>query len=152
MRYLRLLSGAFTSYSHKDYQGDPGARISTGYSDWAANTANGDANNAWISPTDFVQAMHDDGAQFDAIAMHPYAPTMDGDPLAQPPAGAISLGNIGTLLAQLRTLYPNGQKSAMARSAHGIYAAIVLRPTQRWMGPRLLGAMPELLLRTDYRG
>jgi hypothetical protein len=106
---VRLLAGAFTSYSHKDYQGDPGARISTGYSDWAANTANGDANNAWISPTDFVQAMHDYGAQFDAIAIHPYAPTMDGDPLAQPPAGAISLGNIGTLLAQLRTLYPNGQ-------------------------------------------
>ena len=107
---VRVLAGAFTSYDHKDYQGDPGIRIfSTDFSDWAANTANGDVNIAWISPTDFVQAMYDHGAQFDAIALHPYAPTMYGDPLAQPVAGAISLANIGTLLAQLRTLYPNGQ-------------------------------------------
>jgi|SRR5579859_7259264 len=106
---VRALAGAFTSYDHKDDQGDPGLRISTDFNDWAANTDNGDVNNAWISPTDFVQAMHDYGAQFDAIALHPYAPTMYSDPLAQPPAGAISLANIGTLLAQLRALYPNGQ-------------------------------------------
>ncbi|HEX8712510.1 MAG TPA: hypothetical protein VF730_11595 [Terracidiphilus sp.] len=106
---VRVLAGAFTSYDHVDYQGDPGLRISTSYSDWQTNTANGDANSAWISPTDFVQAMHDYGEQFDAIALHPYAPEIYGDPLAQPPSGAISLGNIGTLLSQLETLYPNGQ-------------------------------------------
>jgi len=106
---VRVLAGAFTSYDRKDYQGDPGLRISTDYADWATNTSNNDANNAWISPTDFVQAMYNYGEQFDAIALHPYSPTIYGDPLAQPPAGAISLGNISTLLTQLRTLYPNGQ-------------------------------------------
>jgi hypothetical protein len=107
---VRVLAGAFTSYDHADYQGDPGLRISTSYADWQTNTANNDANGAWISPTDFVQVMYDYGEQFDAIALHPYAPTIYGNPLAQPPTGAISLGNVGTLLTQLRTLYPNGQQ------------------------------------------
>jgi hypothetical protein len=106
---VRVLAGAFTSYDRKDYTGTAGLRISTDYTDWQTNTANGDANNAWISPTDFVQAMYNYGEQFDAIALHPYAPTIYQNPLTSPPAGAISLGNVATLLTQLRTLYPNGQ-------------------------------------------
>jgi alpha-L-rhamnosidase len=106
---VRVLAGALTSYDHKGNERDPGLRISTDYADWQANTANNDVNHAWISPTDFVQAMYSYGEQFDAIALHPYSATIYGDPLAQPPAGAISLGNIATLLAQLRTLYPHGQ-------------------------------------------
>ena len=106
---VRLLAGAFASYDRKSFDGTPGLRISTNYSDWAMNTADGDANNAWISPIDFVQTMYADGAEFDAIALHPYAPTIYGDALDQPPAGAVSLGNIGALLTQLKTLYPNGQ-------------------------------------------
>lgn len=106
---VRVLAGAFTSYDRADYQGDPGLRISTDYNDWQTNTANGDTNHAWISPTDFVQAMYSYGEQFDAIALHPYSPTIYENPLAQPPTGAISIGNLGTLLGQLQTLYPNGQ-------------------------------------------
>lgn len=106
---VRVLAGAFAAYDRKDYQGDPGLRISTDYMDWATNTANNDLNNAWISPTDFVEAMHNYGDQFDAVALHPYPPTMYGDPLAQPPDGAISLGNLGMLVSQLRKLYPKGQ-------------------------------------------
>lgn len=105
----RVLAGAFTSYDRKDYTGTPGLRISTDYTDWATNTANGDANNAWISPTDFVQALYNYGANFDAIALHPYAPTIYQNPLATPPTGAITLANISALTAQLRSLYPNGQ-------------------------------------------
>lgn len=106
---VRVLAGAFTSYDRTDYQGDAGTRISTDYADWQANTANGDANSAWISPTDFVQAMYTYGEQFDAIALHPYAPTIYQNPLATPPAGAITLANVGTLTAQLQSLYPSGQ-------------------------------------------
>ena len=106
---VRVLAGALASYDRKSYDGTPGLEISTSYIDWATNSANGDSNNAWISPIDFVQAMYTDGGAFDAIALHPYAPTLYGDPLAQPPAGAISLGNIGTLLTLLKNLYPSGQ-------------------------------------------
>jgi len=106
---VRVLAGAFTSYDRKNYVGDAGTRISTSYSDWAANTANKDANSAWISPLDFVQAMYNYGEQFDAIALHPYAPTEYQSPLATPPSGAVSLANVGTLTALLQSLYPNGQ-------------------------------------------
>lgn len=106
---VRVLAGAFTSYDRTNYTGTPGLRLSTSYTDWQKNTANDDANSAWISPTDFVQAMYNYGEQFDAIALHPYAPAIYQSPLASPPTGAITLGNIDTLLTQLRTLYPNGQ-------------------------------------------
>ena len=106
---VRVLAGAFTSYYHTDYEGDAGLRISTDYSDWATNTANGNTSDAWISPLDFVQAMYNYGEQFDAISLHPYAPEIYGDPLTQPPSGAVSLGNLGSLLSLLQTLYPNGQ-------------------------------------------
>jgi len=104
---VRVLAGAFTSYDHADYEGAAGLRISTSYSDWQTNTANDDANNAWISPLDFVQAMAQYNLQFDAIALHPYAPCIYDNPLLPPPAGAVSLGNLSSLLALQQSLWPN---------------------------------------------
>lgn len=109
---VRVLAGAFTSYYHRDYQGDPGLRISTDYQDWATQTSDlqhGVDNAAWISPLDFVTAMQKENLQFDAIALHPYPPKIYGNPLQQPPSGAVSLGNISTMLKLLRTLWPNNQ-------------------------------------------
>ncbi|MFB3815093.1 MAG: hypothetical protein ACE14L_13380 [Terriglobales bacterium] len=106
---VRVLAGAFTSYHHVDYTGTPGLRISTSYTDWKTHTDNGDANAAWISPLDFVQRMHDYNLQFDAIALHPYAPRIYDNPLAQPPTGAVSLGNLSSMLSLLQSLWPNDE-------------------------------------------
>lgn len=102
----RVLAGGFTSYAHLDSTSAPGLRISTSYEDWKINTDNGDVHSAWTSPFDFVRAMHDHNLQFDAIALHAYAPRIDDDPLAPPPSGALSLGNISSCLALLRSLWP----------------------------------------------
>jgi hypothetical protein len=104
---VRVLAGAFTAYDRVDYNGTPGLRISTSYADWKANTDNNNANSAWISPLDFVQAMHDYNLQFDAIALHPYPPKIYDNPLLQPPTGAVSLGNISALLSLQQSLWPS---------------------------------------------
>jgi hypothetical protein len=111
---VRVLAGALASYNRLDYQGTAGLRTSVSYSDWQAQTAaleSGRDNSVWISPTDFVAAMAYYGLQFDALALHPYSPRIWDDPLLQPPAGAVSLGNLDVLLNQLRQLWPNGQNS-----------------------------------------
>jgi hypothetical protein len=106
---VRVLAGAFTSYDHAVYTGTPGLRISTSYSDWQTNTANGDAYNAWISPLEFVRAMRNYNLQFDAVALHPYAPRIYDNPLTQPPPGAVCLGNLSSMLSLLQSLWPNDQ-------------------------------------------
>lgn len=109
---VRVLAGAFTSYYHRDYQGDPGLRISTDYQEWATQTSDlqyGVDSAAWISPLDFVTEMQRESLQFDAIALHPYPPKIYGSPLQEPPSGAVSLGNISTMLKLLRTLWPNNK-------------------------------------------
>jgi hypothetical protein len=106
---VRVLAGAFTSYDRSDYLGNPGLRISTSYSDWKANTDNGNPNHAWISPLDFVSDLKYWNVQFDAIALHPYSPRIYDDPLLQPPAGAVSLGNLSSMLSLQQSLWPNDQ-------------------------------------------
>ena len=103
----RVLAGAFTSYDRVNYQGAAGLRISTSYADWRDNTNNGNSQAAWISPLDFVQEMHDLAINFDAIALHPYPPRIYDNPLMTPPAGAVSLANLDSLLELLRDLYPS---------------------------------------------
>ena len=105
----RVLAGGLTSYGHIDDKGAPGLRITNSYMDWAANTANRNVKAAWIGPIGFVEAMHKDGAHFDAVSLHPYAATIDGDQLETPPDGAVTLANVGVLTARLRSLYPNGR-------------------------------------------
>ncbi len=109
---VRVLAGGFTSYHHEDYQGNAGLRISTSYQDWNNQTQalqDGEQNHAWISPLDFVDAMKSYDVQFDAIALHPYSPRIYDDPLAQPPDGGVSLGNLSVLLTKLRDLWPNDE-------------------------------------------
>jgi hypothetical protein len=103
---VRVLAGALTPCDPVDYIGTPGLRISTSYDDWKANSANGNAHSAWISPLDFVEAMHNYHLQFDAVALHPYAPRIYDNPLAQPPTGAVSLGNLSVMLLLLQALWP----------------------------------------------
>lgn len=105
----RVLAGGLTSYGHIDEKGAPGLRIKNSYTDWATHTANQNVKSAWIAPLDFLEAMHKDGARFDAFSLHPYAVTVDGDPLETPPDGAITLANIDVLTAKLRSLYPHGK-------------------------------------------
>lgn len=103
----RVLAGAFTSYDRVHYTGTAGKRIQPTYADWKANTDNGNADSAWISPLDFLTRMTQLGLNFDAIAHHPYPPRIYDHPLAVPPAGAVTLQNLDRLLEQLRNSYPN---------------------------------------------
>lgn len=107
---VRVLAGGFTSYHRADYEGRAGLRISPSHQEWKRQTEvlqGGGQNHAWISPLDFVEEMKRLDLQFDAVALHPYSPRIYGDPLAQPPEGGVSLGNLSVLLTRLQDLWPN---------------------------------------------
>lgn len=107
---VRALAGAFTSYHHVDQNGTAGTRLTTSYQNWRDATNDLEAgiqHHTWISPLDFVQRMKDLNLRFDAIALHPYSPRIWDTPLATPPAGAVTLANLGTLLSLQQTLWPS---------------------------------------------
>lgn len=107
---VRALAGAFTSYHHADQNGTAGTRLTTSYQDWRDATADlevGIQNHTWISPLDFVTRMQALNLRFDAISLHPYAPRIWDSPLATPPAGAVTLANLSTLLSLQQTLWPS---------------------------------------------
>lgn len=106
---VRVLAGAFTSYHHADQSGTAGTRIGTSYQAWRDATNdlhNGVQDHTWISPLDFVQRMKDLNLRFDALSLHPYSPRIWDTPLYAPPAGAVTLANLGTLLTLQQTLWP----------------------------------------------
>jgi hypothetical protein len=107
---VRALAGAFTSYHHEDYLGTPGTRLTTSYADWESATDDLESdvqNHTWISPLDFITRMEELEIKFDAIAHHPYNNRIYDSPFLTPPSGAVTLANIGDLLAHLQTLYPS---------------------------------------------
>lgn len=60
-----------------------------------------------ISPIRFLREMRAAGARPDVVAHHAYATSRFESPTTRPPTrNAVTLGNIGTLLKELRRLYP----------------------------------------------